>query len=179
MGIERPACKKEEKKGYAIFSKTPSESSEDEDSNGTDQFSEIKEMCGMISEPIMTQIDAIRSISNSPTNSSVSDVTALAKNPGEVADRVKRPMNAFLIFSKKNRKKYQELHPGRDNRRITTLLAEDWNRMKEEDKKPYKDEADDEMRRKKENPKFKYCEAKKSPRITVCLTAEECSDGFR
>jgi len=75
----------------------------------------------------------------------------------EMTPRVKRPMNSFLLFSREYRGLFKRLYPGKDNRKISTLLAEAWRRMKPEEKQPYKDRQKELMRLTKEShPDFKY-----------------------
>ena len=77
----------------------------------------------------------------------------------EKAQHVKRPMNSFMLFSREYRSSFKQLYPGRDNRKISSLLAEEWRRMKPEEKQPYKDRQKELMRITKEShPDFKYCE---------------------
>lgn len=66
-------------------------------------------------------------------------------------------MNAFLLFSKSNRENFKKLYPGKDNRRISTILGEHWNTMKSEEKQPFQEMARELMRKTKETyPDFKY-----------------------
>lgn len=77
-------------------------------------------------------------------------------------NHIKRPMNAFLLYSQQYRRAFKVLYPGRDNREISTILAKHWREMKPEQKEPYKEKARELMRRTKEShPDFKYCEARK------------------
>lgn len=75
----------------------------------------------------------------------------------EMTPHVKRPMNSFLLFSREYRGLFKRLYPGKDNHKISTLLAEAWRRMKPEEKQPYKDRQKELMRLTKEShPDFKY-----------------------
>lgn len=77
-------------------------------------------------------------------------------------NHIKRPMNAFLLYSQQYRGAFKVLYPGRDNREISTILAKHWREMKPEQKEPYKEKARELMRKTKEShPDFKYCEARK------------------
>ena len=83
-------------------------------------------------------------------------------------NHVKRPMNAFLLYSQQYRKAFKVLYPGRDNREISTILAKHWRSMKPEQKEPYKEKARELMRITREShPDFKYCEARKEMGIAV------------
>lgn len=94
---------------------------------------------------------------------------APSSKPEENRDKPKRPMNAFLVFSKKHRQFFKHLYPGRDNRKISSLLAEQWRRMKPEEQEPYKRESQELMRQTKQNyPDFKYCDGiKKTGTVTA------------
>ncbi|KAJ7372809.1 HMG box-containing protein 1 [Desmophyllum pertusum] len=72
-------------------------------------------------------------------------------------NHVKRPMNAFFLFSKQNRKDFQEMYPKKDNRDISVVLGKKWKKMSQKKKKPYKEHAKELMRRTREShPDFKY-----------------------
>ena len=92
-----------------------------------------------------------------------SSTKPLQKGNSETAvSHIKRPMNAFLLYSQQYRGAFKVLYPGRDNREISTILAKHWREMKAEQKEPYKEKARELMRRTKEShPDFKYCEARK------------------
>ncbi|XP_068690604.1 uncharacterized protein [Montipora foliosa] len=94
----------------------------------------------------------------SSQGSEVSDSTVPnGSKTRENAKHVKRPMNAFILFSTKHRTFFNQLYPGKDNRKISTLLAEKWRSMKPEEKEPYRMEAKELMRQTKEShPDFKY-----------------------
>lgn len=90
--------------------------------------------------------------------------------PEEKTNHVKRPMNAFMWFSQENRPLFKQLYPGRDNRKISGLLAEEWKSLTPEQKEPFKKKAREQMRLTKEShPDYKYCEANK--KTGVVLTA--------
>ncbi|CAO4383090.1 unnamed protein product [Caenorhabditis nigoni] len=57
------------------------------------------------------------------------------------ADRVKRPMNPFLLFCQKRRGELMKGQPGMKPSDISKQLGEVWKGMTDEDKKPYIDEA--------------------------------------
>ncbi|XP_063430940.1 HMG box-containing protein 1-like isoform X1 [Mytilus trossulus] len=41
----------------------------------------------------------------------------------------KRPMNAFMLFAKDHREEYTQKYPGKDNRAISVLLGDEWQKM--------------------------------------------------
>ncbi|XP_048863866.1 HMG box-containing protein 1-like isoform X2 [Brienomyrus brachyistius] len=55
--------------------------------------------------------------------------------------KCKRPMNAFMLFAKKYRVEYTQMHPGKDNRAISVILGDKWRKMKNEERKMYTMEA--------------------------------------
>ena len=93
---------------------------------------------------------------------------------------IKRPMNAFLWFSKQYRGEFKTQYPGRDNREISTILAKHWRGMTPEQKEPFKERAREEMRRTRESyPDFKYCKTKKETTLAPALTnSGEKQDGW-
>lgn len=56
--------------------------------------------------------------------------------------RVKRPMNAFMVWSQIERKKLTELDPGLHNAEISKRLGRMWRMLSEEERLPYIDEAE-------------------------------------
>lgn len=57
------------------------------------------------------------------------------------ATRCKRPMNAFMLFAKKFRVEYTQMHPGKDNRAISVLLGERWKKLRGEERRVFTIEA--------------------------------------
>lgn len=49
----------------------------------------------------------------------------------------RRPMNAFLIFSKRHRTLVHQRHPNQDNRTVSKILGEWWYAMDSEAKSKY------------------------------------------
>lgn len=54
---------------------------------------------------------------------------------------VKRPMNAFMVWARIHRPALAKANPAANNAEISVQLGLEWNKLTEEQKKPYYDEA--------------------------------------
>ena len=64
-----------------------------------------------------------------------------ANGTEEDDDHVKRPMNAFMVWSRTERRKLALKYPNMLNCEISKLLGAEWSRMSDEDKQPYIQES--------------------------------------
>ena len=75
-----------------------------------------------------------------PSTSSLPITPYPGKTPSG-SDRIPRPLNAFMVFGRENRKRFLEENPGNSNKDISKLLGDAWKSLDEEEKKKYQEEA--------------------------------------
>ncbi|CAL4068305.1 unnamed protein product [Meganyctiphanes norvegica] len=89
-----------------------------------------------------------------------SDATQTKKHP---ANHIKRPMNAFMVWSQLERRKIVARHPDMHNAEISKRLGKRWKGLSAVERQPYIDEAE-RLRQlhMQEYPDYKYRPRKKS-----------------
>ncbi|XP_077564080.1 uncharacterized protein LOC144179555 isoform X4 [Haemaphysalis longicornis] len=60
---------------------------------------------------------------------------------GKEKEHIRRPMNAFMIFSKRHRALVHKRHPNQDNRTVSKILGEWWYALNPSEKQQYHDLA--------------------------------------
>ncbi|CEF71552.1 Protein capicua homolog [Strongyloides ratti] len=156
----------------------------------TNSLSDIKSLDSNINNnlSLVSKINSNNSLSNSLTNSnnSPSNCNGMiecsdegisndeSNNPSKVdiftsltnKRQIRRPMNAFMIFSKIHRPLVHEKYPNRDNRTVSKILGEWWYSLEVEEKQKYQLMASQAKEAHfKAYPNWKWCnkERKKSP----------------
>merc|ERR1712061_863409 len=96
---------------------------------------------------------------NDASKTPYSDATQTKKHP---VNHIKRPMNAFMVWSQLERRKIVENNPDKHNAEISKELGRRWKLLDEEARQPYIDEAERlRLLHQKEYPDYKYNPRKK------------------
>jgi hypothetical protein len=85
-------------------------------------------------------------------------------------NHIKRPMNAFMVWSQLERRKIIEVTPDKHNAEISKELGRRWKNLPEEVKQPYIDDAERlRILHQKEYPDYKY-KPRKKPKAASCTS---------
>ncbi|XP_064204078.1 protein capicua homolog [Anguilla rostrata] len=99
-----------------------------------------------VDDPFFSGVLPDAVLSASPGKRRTQSLSALPKDdkssPGKrEKDHIRRPMNAFMIFSKRHRALVHQRHPNQDNRTVSKILGEWWYALGQKEKQKYHDLA--------------------------------------
>uniref|UniRef100_A0AAX7SEG5 Protein capicua homolog n=1 Tax=Astatotilapia calliptera TaxID=8154 RepID=A0AAX7SEG5_ASTCA len=100
-----------------------------------------------VDDPFLPGVVQEQPLSTSPGKRRTQSLSALPKDgdkssPGKrEKDHIRRPMNAFMIFSKRHRALVHQRHPNQDNRTVSKILGEWWYALGPKEKQKYHDLA--------------------------------------
>ncbi len=85
----------------------------------------------------MSLLQAELSIQGLKAAAANGEASANKSNVANSEEKIPRPMNAFMVFSKRQRQRVQEENKGLDNREISRKLGEMWYALPEDEKQSY------------------------------------------
>uniref|UniRef100_A0A8C5EJW0 Protein capicua homolog n=1 Tax=Gouania willdenowi TaxID=441366 RepID=A0A8C5EJW0_GOUWI len=100
-----------------------------------------------VDDPFLPGVIPEQPLSTSPVKRRTQSLSALPKDGDKSGagkrekDHIRRPMNAFMIFSKRHRALVHQRHPNQDNRTVSKILGEWWYALGPKEKQKYHDLA--------------------------------------
>jgi len=105
-----------------------------------------------------------------------------ATSVGRAGARVRRPMNAFMVWSQIERRKIVAVQPDTHNAEISKRLGRLWRQLSDDDRRPFVEEAERlRVLHGREYPDYKYRPRKRvkpsSPAVTSCTSSRSTLNG--
>ncbi|XP_018045547.1 PREDICTED: LOW QUALITY PROTEIN: transcription factor Sox-21-like [Atta colombica] len=90
------------------------------------------------------------------------------RTPAQQEIHIKRPMNAFMVWSREKRKLISQENPKMHNSEISKMLGAMWKKLTEEDKIPYIEKSKRlRIQLLKDHPDYKYRPRRKAKRVSL------------
>ncbi|XP_055321379.1 uncharacterized protein LOC129577809 [Sitodiplosis mosellana] len=87
-------------------------------------------------------------------------------------ERIKRPMNAFMVFSHQARKMIAKKNPNLKNSDLSKFLGSTWKNFTEEKKAMFKRKAEElRAKHKKDHPQYKYQPRRKKSKVSAASSS--------
>ncbi|GLD54624.1 sex-determining region Y protein-like protein [Lates japonicus] len=145
---------------------------ESEDSGSVEQMTEVRSPSSGPSSPLSVNSDSSCASPEAKSNSA--------------QKRVRRPLNAFIIWTKEERRRLAQLNPDLENTDLSKILGKTWKAMSLAEKRPYMQEAERlRVQHTIDYPNYKYRprrrkQLKKSskPQTTEASLPSLCSSGL-
>ncbi|KAM9798037.1 protein capicua homolog [Neosynchiropus ocellatus] len=136
-----------ERGGTSLSMPPPSADEPDKEKGDAERERPDSENESDVDDPFLPGVVPEPPLSTSPVKRRTQSLSALPKDgdknsPGKrEKDHIRRPMNAFMIFSKRHRALVHQRHPNQDNRTVSKILGEWWYALGPKEKQKYHDLA--------------------------------------
>ncbi|XP_026824235.1 protein capicua homolog isoform X2 [Ooceraea biroi] len=145
---------------------------EDGPGTGSDPITPAEEEDDDVFEAEQTPPAEVEANANKRRSQSLSALQP--QTPLKTKDRIRRPMNAFMIFSKRHRAVVHQRHPNQDNRTVSKILGEWWYALGPEEKQKYHELASEVKEAHfKAHPDWKWCSKDRRKSSTTSFKGSE------
>ncbi|KAL6430569.1 hypothetical protein ACFW04_007861 [Cataglyphis niger] len=145
---------------------------EDGPGPGSDPITPAEEEDDDVFETEPTPTAEVEANANKRRSQSLSALQS--QTPLKAKERIRRPMNAFMIFSKRHRALVHQRHPNQDNRTVSKILGEWWYALGPEEKQKYHELASEVKEAHfKAHPDWKWCSKDRRKSSTTSFKGNE------